>query len=1348
MRTRLGIVSLSLMLGGTGAGILVATDAASAYWTAPSAANGRGAAAATGVNAGARPAATASGSAVTVSWAASTLVTGQPVDGYILRRYDAQTLAPNAIGSACSDTIATTTCTEVDVPDGSWVYTVTPTVGASWRGTESTPSAALALDATPPDSSLSLTSLSGSATLVGSTVFYQGSSAGSFRVTNTVSDAGSGPASSRTTPLGDISTGWTHTPSTASTPVGGPYVSTPFSWTAGTSSSPTEAITTIDFAGNEVTTNLTFVNDTNPPSGTIYYADGFSSGRSIAITYSTGSPTDTAQLQRSRASLKAGACGPFAGFTAIGPPNPVSPYQDGPSTAGACYRYRLMVTDAVNNTAVITSPAVARLGYTGAIRATPGLLSYWRFGENAATSTDSFTGTTGVALQDRDGEAGATWARHSSAGADAVLTNSGRLRKDAASTTALYFGSGTPTSPDYRVTSEIYAATTLANDRAGVVARLDPTANTYYAAAYSNATASWTLSAVLAGTITPLGTATQPFPPGSTRRVALDIVGSTLRVLVDGTPLITVTDASISAAGRAGLLTGSTTVTTVTDTTGMHLDNYLVGPVDSVPASADTQGTNPGLYVNGPVLAQAGALASDNDTAARFDGLNDHMQVPTPTGLPTGAAARSFEMWFRTTSSARQVLYSYGNPSTAAQFALWLNPGATSMTAWGYGPGNDHSFPLATAVNDGAWHQSVTTYDGTSLTLYLDGVLISTQNATRATTLDSSGLVIGAIITPGDTNSGGYFNGVLDEVASYTTALGAATVADHYSLASPYQDVDGPTGGSVDGSNLLGTGARYRNTTSLTLALTQGTDPSGIASTGASLQRATATLSTDTCGAFGAYTTTATDPAASRSETVATSTCYRYRYVVADTLGNTTTIPSPTIKVDTSAPGTPASPTYSALTNTYGTGAVVYYRSTATSGSLTMTTSGSDTGSGLAGFTFPTLGTGWTNTPGATTATTAARTYSWSATGPTAPGARTITATNNAALTSTGRTITFTDDTSPPTGGALSYTAGRVTTTSTPLTLTLGTDTGSGIATTKSIQASTAPASAGTCGTFGAFTQVATTTSTAASVTSNAALALDTCYRFRYVVTDRVGNTTTYTNPNTVRRAAVYATIVTSTSGVADYWRLGEATGAISATDTIGANNNGTYQAAPTLGVTGALNGDTNTAATFDGTSQYVTATRNLSTNFSIELWFRSTQASGGVGPHWTDGAALLDADVSGIANDFGIGLQADGKVVAGIGTAGGADISITSAPGLNDGQWHHVVFTRTQTTGAITLHIDGTQAATGTAGTAALTASPNVNIARATSGGRHFQGTLDEIATYTSVLTPTQIAARHNAAR
>ena len=98
-----------------------------------------GAAAAT-MPAGGQPAGSATGSAVTVRWPAVALSNGVPVAGYVISRFNAINGAQATVGAGCSGLITTTTCTELSVPPGTWIYTDTP-VQVSWTGGASPASA-------------------------------------------------------------------------------------------------------------------------------------------------------------------------------------------------------------------------------------------------------------------------------------------------------------------------------------------------------------------------------------------------------------------------------------------------------------------------------------------------------------------------------------------------------------------------------------------------------------------------------------------------------------------------------------------------------------------------------------------------------------------------------------------------------------------------------------------------------------------------------------------------------------------------------------------------------------------------------------------------------------------------------------------------------------------------------------------------------------------------------------------------------------------------------------------------------------------------------------------------------
>src|SRR5256886_6010049 len=361
------------------------------------------------------------------------------------------------------------------------------------------------------------------------------------------------------------------------------------------------------------------------------------------------------------------------------------------------------------------------------------------------------------------------------------------------------------------------------------------------------------------------------------------------------------------------------------------------------------------------------------------------------------------------------------------------------------------------------------------------------------------------------------------------TVTGADAAGNTTSTTLTYlNDSSGPSGGSVDVSGLVGTGGRYSVSTSLSVVFGAGTDPAGLASSGAQLLRASASLSNGSCGTYGFYAQEGSnDPVSPKADVVADQACYRDEYVVADALGNPTTYASGDVKVDTTGPAAP-SLGFSALSNAYGSGSTVYYRSNAATGGFTVTASGTDAASGIASYTFPSLGTNWTGTPGSL----GVDAYSWSG-APAAPGTVSVTATNNAGTTSTGAALTFTSDTTAPSGGSITYTNGYTTSPSISVSFTTGTDGGSGISTSLGqLQRAVAPFFSGACGTYGVFTTITTGPSTPYTDTTGGG-----CVKYQYVASDNVGNQATYTSASVIKPD--YYNAVSTTAGLVSYWRMG-----------------------------------------------------------------------------------------------------------------------------------------------------------------------------------------------------------------
>ena len=159
----------------------------------------------------------------------------------------------------------------------------------------------------------------------------------------------------------------------------------------------------------------------------------------------------------------------------------------------------------------------------------------------------------------------------------------------------------------------------------------------------------------------------------------------------------------------------------------------------------------------------------------------------------------------------------------------------------------------------------------------------------------------------------------------------------------------------------------------------------------------------------------------------------------------------------------------------------------------------------------------------------------------------------------------------------------------------------------------------------------------------------------------------------------------------------------------------------------------------FNGTNQYTSITRPVQDDFTLSVWFKTTSSAGTLG-NWHTGIGLIDGEVAGVTNDFGL-TMAEGKIMFGVGNP---DTTITSTATYNDNFWHNVIVTRTKSNGTMVMYVDGTQVATGTGNTNTLNAASSLLIARSVIGA-YFPGNIAICETYTIALNSTQVLQNYN---
>jgi len=233
--------------------------------------------------------------------------------------------------------------------------------------------------------------------------------------------------------------------------------------------------------------------------------------------------------------------------------------------------------------------------------------------------------------------------------------------------------------------------------------------------------------------------------------------------------------------------------------------------------------------------------------------------------------------------------------------------------------------------------------------------------------------------------------------------------------------------------------------------------------------------------------------------------------------------------------------------------------------------------------------------------------------------------------------------------------------------------------------------------------------------------------------------------------ASDYAQEVLKDTPIA-YWRFADAASAEGAPckDETG-QQPATYRGAVSL--VAGVPGIGGRAAEFEGRSAYIEAAlapgQELNT-LSVECWFRSTQAW--KEPDWPASATLLSKATEGAASSDwvllgGAAEGGQGVVMSRPGPKGGADFPLASTPGMNDGQWHHLVWTRS-TEGENRLYADGTLTASGKDSGGSISNNRPLQIGGDPFlKGKYFEGALAEAAIYQTVLDEARIQLHLKAA-
>ena len=234
---------------------------------------------------------------------------------------------------------------------------------------------------------------------------------------------------------------------------------------------------------------------------------------------------------------------------------------------------------------------------------------------------------------------------------------------------------------------------------------------------------------------------------------------------------------------------------------------------------ADSSGNGNTGMVSGATWAAAGKYGS----ALSFNGSRARVNIPNSASLQL-SSGMTLEAWVdaaRVTSAWRDVLYKAND-----NYYLEATSDNAGLPAGGGIMGGSHGEAYGTKkLTANSWTYLSLTYDGSAVRLYVNGSLVSTTAKSGALATSTNQLQIG-----GDSLYDQYFNGLIDEVRVYNTALSAGQIQTD--MATPISggtsDTQAPTQPGTLGANAA---------SSSTINLSWGASSDNVGVTGYQIER-------------------------------------------------------------------------------------------------------------------------------------------------------------------------------------------------------------------------------------------------------------------------------------------------------------------------------------------------------------------------------------------------------------------------------------------------------------------------------------------------------------------------------
>ena len=262
------------------------------------------------------------------------------------------------------------------------------------------------------------------------------------------------------------------------------------------------------------------------------------------------------------------------------------------------------------------------------------------------------------------------------------------------------------------------------------------------------------------------------------------------------------------AVARSGMADYSNTVMSFNPVMYYRLNEATFVPSDVATNLGSLGATATGIYTDGASHPTTGALVASTDTAALFpDAAGNRVRIPYHPSLAVRSAPYTVEFWANPTalsstdsSTMCPVAFAQfgdppGNGSSRSGWLFYQN-GSTGWTFRTYGDGSaGYNATVSQTVTAGQWYHIVGVWDGSTAILYVNGQQAATIAAPTFSPV-TNGIIPMTIGARADGQLGYFrYNGSVDEVAYYNSALSASVILSHYqngtsaSPATPYNQL-------------------------------------------------------------------------------------------------------------------------------------------------------------------------------------------------------------------------------------------------------------------------------------------------------------------------------------------------------------------------------------------------------------------------------------------------------------------------------------------------------------------------------------------------------------------------------